>query len=161
MHDIAYITIYIKLIWRNFKVNKKMEDKMKNQILGLEEYIDVFKALSDLTRLKMMWLLYSIDSKISVSEMVEVLRINQYNASKHLKILKKADMIYRKKDGRWRYYYYLNKDTIFHKHIKNAVMSIPKELVEEEIQRCKQCLSIRGEDGCIIDDETKKANKYS
>lgn len=117
------------------------------EILEIEEYIDVFKAFSDITRLKMMWLLYSIDSRISVTEMIEVLQINQYNASKHLKILKSAGLIYRKREGRWKYYYYLHKDTIFDKYIKQAVMSIPKELIEEEIYRCKMRLTMR--EDCI------------
>lgn len=120
---------------------------MKSQDLGIEQYLDVFKALSDVTRLKMMWLLYSIDSKISVSEMIEVLQINQYNASKHLKILKDAGMIYRKKDGRWKYYYYINKDTRFDTYIKKTVMEIPRELIEQEVLRCKMRLTMR--DDCV------------
>ena len=65
-----------------------------------EHYTDIFKALSDVTRLKIMWLLLSIDSKICVSEIIDVLCENQYNVSKHLKILKKAGLIYEKKEGK-------------------------------------------------------------
>lgn len=44
-----------------------------------------------------MWLLLSIDSKISVSEIIDVLEENQYNVSKHLRILKNAGVVYEKR----------------------------------------------------------------
>ncbi|WP_058486476.1 ArsR/SmtB family transcription factor [Defluviitalea phaphyphila] len=103
----------------------------------LEKYITVFKALSDMTRLKIMWLLFSIDSKISVSEIIDVLEENQYNVSKHLKILKNAGLIYEKKEGKWSFYHYLPSDDIFDKQVRQTVMAIPKELMSEEIYKCQ------------------------
>ena len=116
------------------------------EVLNMAEYTDVFHAISNTTRLKIMWLLYSIDTKINVTEMIEVLEINQYNASKHLKILRDAGLIYRKSSGKWNFYYYINKDEAFYIYIKKSVMSISKEFMTEEINRCKTCLSLRESD---------------
>lgn len=113
------------------------------EINEFEHYTDVFKALSDLTRLKMMWLLLSIDSKISVSEIIDVLKVNQYNVSKHLKILKKAGLIYEKREGRWTYYHYKSSTDYFDDIVKQVVLSIPKELMINEVDRCKIRLNLR------------------
>jgi len=101
-----------------------------------ERYTTVFKALSDLTRLKIIWLLLSIDSKISVSEIIDVLEESPYNVSKHLRVLKNAGIIYEKKEGKWSFYQYRNNDDEFDKAIKETVLTIPKDMMLNEEKRC-------------------------
>lgn len=125
------------------------------EINEFEHYTDVFKALSDLTRLKMMWLLLSIDSKISVSEIIEVLKVSQYNVSKHLKILKKAGLIYEKKEGRWTFYYYRSSTDYFDDMVKQVVLAIPGDLMINEVDRCKKRLDLRADGKYVIE----KCNK--
>ncbi|MGH4037741.1 MAG: ArsR/SmtB family transcription factor [Sphaerochaeta sp.] len=115
-----------------------------------DRYSVVFKALSDQTRLKIIWLLLSINSKISVSEIIDVLEESQYNISKHLKILKNAGLIYEKKEGKWAFYYYRSSNDSFDEYIKKTVMAIPEELMEGEVARCKQRLSIRVDGKCVV-----------
>jgi ArsR family transcriptional regulator len=115
-----------------------------------ERYTTIFKALSDPTRLKIIWLLLSIDSKISVSEIIDVLEESQYNVSKHLKILKNSNLIYEKKDGKWSFYYYLPSNDLFNEYVKQTVMAIPKNLMTKEIIRCSKRLSMRVDDKCVI-----------
>jgi ArsR family transcriptional regulator len=123
---------------------------LDTEINPWEQYTNVFKSLSDTTRLKIMWLLLSIDSKISVSEIIYVLGENQYNVSKHLRILKTADLIYEKKDGKWTFYHYRTKDDDFDVQIRKTVMAIPKEMIAGEILRCKERLSMRVDGKCVI-----------
>ena len=124
------------------------------EINFLERYTTIFKALSDMTRLKIMWLLLSIDSKISVSEIIDVLEENQYNVSKHLKILKNSGLIYEKKEGKWSFYHYLPNDDFFDTCIRQTVMAIPKELMSAEISRCKLRLSMRVDGKCVVGAES-------
>lgn len=126
----------------------------KFEVNPLERYITIFKALSDMTRLKIMWLLLSIDSKISVSEIIDVLEESQYNVSKHLRILKNAGLIYEKKEGKWSFYHYLPNDDLFDKYIKQTVMAIPKDLMTKEITRCEKRLSMRVDGKCVIGSES-------
>lgn len=127
-----------------------MEINLRNSNINpFDEYIIVFKALSDATRLKIMWLLFTVDLKVSVSEIIDVLEESQCNVSKHLKILKNAGLIYEKKEGRWSFYYYLESDNKFHEHIQNTILQIPNKLMEEEVIRCKKRLSMRVEGKCI------------
>ena len=108
-----------------------------------ERYTNVYKALSDTTRLKIMWLLLTVESKANVSEIVYTLGENQYNISKHLKILKNADMIYEKKEGKWTYYHCRTNDGDFERLIRQAVLTIPKEMLVDETLRCCERLTMR------------------
>lgn len=126
------------------------------QIQHLERYTTIFKALSDPTRLKIMWLLLSMDSKISVSEIIDVLAENQYNVSKHLRILKNAGLIHQKKEGRWAFYHYIASDDLFDAEIRKTVMAIPKDFMIEETNRCTKRLSMRIDDKCVLGAESNQ-----
>ena len=102
-----------------------------------EQYTNTFKALSDTTRLKIVWLLSNIDSKVCVSEIMEVLCEQQYNVSRHLNILKKANIISE------------NKDDSFYAFIIDAIRSIPEKEMEAEKEKCKALLNLRNENKTI------------
>lgn len=108
-----------------------------------EKYTIVYKAFSDPTRLKMMWLLYKIDSKINVSEIISVFKINQYNVSKHLQILKNAGLVYQIKEGRWVFYKRTPLNDEFFNKVYQSVISIPEPLLKIEIERCRCLLEVR------------------
>jgi len=134
-----------------------MEVFLKNiDINPFEEYTTIFKALGDTTRLKIMWLLFTVDLKVSVSEIIDVLGESQCNVSKHLKILKNAGLIYEKKEGRWSFYYYLENDNKFHEYIQKAILQIPKEYMKEEVIRCKKRLSMRVDGKCVLNSSIDK-----
>lgn len=114
-----------------------------------EQYTNTFKALSDTTRLKIVWLLSNIDSKVCVSEIMEVLCEQQYNVSRHLNILKKANIISEKKEGRWVYYYLNIKDDSFYAFIIDAIRSIPEKEMEAEKEKCKALLNLSNENKTI------------
>ncbi|QDO93165.1 winged helix-turn-helix transcriptional regulator [Formosa sediminum] len=110
---------------------------------SIENSISVFKALSEITRLKIIWLLINVDSKICVSEIIDVLNVPQYNVSRHLRILSKAGILNESKEGKWVYYFINNTDSEFLNHIKRAVSTISENDMKTEIKRCKQKLLIR------------------
>jgi ArsR family transcriptional regulator len=117
------------------------------------EFTTVFKALSDKTRLKIMWLLNNIDSKATVSEIIDVVGESQYNVSRHLQLLKSAGLVSEAKDGRWVFYSLLPAKSEFQKSIKAAVLSIPQELMKEEIKKCHEKISMRQNNKDIIADK--------
>lgn len=108
-----------------------------------EHYTVIMKALSDQTRFKIIWLLCNIDSKICSSEIAEVLDESPYNISRHIKILKNADLVYEKKEGTRIFYYYNPGTTAFDHAVKSMVMQLPDNIMEKEVIRCKACLSRR------------------
>lgn len=108
-----------------------------------EQYIGVLKALSDSTRLKIVWLLCKIDSKICASEIAEVLGESAYNISRHVKVLRNSGLVYEKKEGKRIFYYYNLADTSFDRAVQELIRCIPDELMQEEVLRCRQCLTAR------------------
>ena len=115
-----------------------------------ERYTSVFKALSDETRLRIIWLLSTMDSKVCVSEIMDVLGQTQYNTSRHLKVLKNSGLLYEKRDGRWTLYYLRPAEDAFDSLVKSAVASIPVHLMEQEMVRCRHRLDMRVDGKCVV-----------
>lgn len=65
---------------------------------------DTFKALSDDTRLRILRLLLVSKDPLCVCEIVDALRIPQYQTSRHLNILKQAGLVKVEKRGTWGYH---------------------------------------------------------
>jgi ArsR family transcriptional regulator len=63
---------------------------------------EIFKALSDETRLRMLAVIWQ--REMCVCEIEQVLELTQSNASRHLSSLKNAGMIIGEKHAQWMYY---------------------------------------------------------
>ncbi len=61
-----------------------------------------FKALSDNTRLRLMFILNRYE--LSVNELVSLLEMGQSRISRHLKILSEAGLVSARRDGLWAFY---------------------------------------------------------
>jgi ArsR family transcriptional regulator len=61
--------------------------------------LDIFAALADPTRLRMIWLLRAME--LSIGELAQVLGQSQPRVSRHVKILADAGLIDRRKEGSW------------------------------------------------------------
>ena len=68
----------------------------------MENLVDVLKALSDETRLRILNLLY--EQELCVCDVMETLQISQEKASRHLIYLKNAGLITDRKYAQWAYY---------------------------------------------------------
>lgn len=67
-----------------------------------EKYVELFKALSDETRLRLIVLLYR--REFCVCQIEAALGISQTKASRHLAILRRAGLLKARRDGLWVYY---------------------------------------------------------
>ncbi|MEX1275389.1 MAG: metalloregulator ArsR/SmtB family transcription factor, partial [Bacteroidota bacterium] len=65
---------------------------------------EVFKALADETRLRVLNLFLLSEQPLCVCEIVDALKVPQYNISKHLTLLKHAGLVDVEKEGLWGYY---------------------------------------------------------
>lgn len=68
----------------------------------MENLLDVLKALSDETRLRIVNLLY--EKELCVCDVMETLQITQAKASRHLIYLKNAGLVKDRKHAQWVYY---------------------------------------------------------
>jgi len=64
--------------------------------------VDIFKALSDETRLRILSLIWS--REMCVCEIEKCLELTQSNASRHLTVLKNAGILSSTKHAQWAYY---------------------------------------------------------
>lgn len=67
-----------------------------------EQYVELFKALSDETRLRLIVLLYR--RELCVCQIETALGISQTKASRHLSILRRAGLLKSRREGLWVYY---------------------------------------------------------
>lgn len=68
----------------------------------MEKLLDVLKALSDETRLRILNLLY--EQELCVCDIMETLQISQTKASRHLIYMKNAGLLKDRKQAQWAYY---------------------------------------------------------
>lgn len=73
--------------------------------------LDVLKALSDETRLRILNLLY--ERELCVCDVMETLQISQAKASRHLIYLKNAGLVKDRKHAQWAYYSMLKAEEQF------------------------------------------------
>jgi len=65
---------------------------------------EIFKALSDETRLRIVRLILTADDAVCVCELVDALEMPQYQISRHLSALKSAGLMQVTKQGTWGYH---------------------------------------------------------
>ena len=73
----------------------------------MRNLVKVFKALSDSNRIRILKMLE--ERHLCVCEITEVLKLASSTVSKHLSILRNAELILDEKDGKW-VNYYLNQE---------------------------------------------------
>ena len=98
----------------------------------MKKILNVTNALSEEIRLRIINILFQ--SNLYVCEMVDILELPQSTVSRHLTILKNADIVEDTKNGLW-VRYSLNKNRIYDTIIKNLVA---EELTN--VQKCKEDL---------------------
>lgn len=64
--------------------------------------VDIFKALAEESRLRILALL--INQELCVCEIESTLNMTQSNVSRHLNMLKKCGVVNSRKDAQWAYY---------------------------------------------------------
>lgn len=85
---------------------------------------NIFQALSDTTRVRIVRLLIQNKGQICSCELVDCLQEPEYKISRHLKVLKSAGIITAERDGKW-VYHGLVKDGKFLKTLHKSILDFP------------------------------------
>lgn len=99
----------------------------KEQEIALE---NVFRALSDRTRLRILNLLRR--RELCVCDLVSVLEVPQPTASRHLAYLRKAGLVLARKEGLWHYYRLAASRSRFHESLLQCLATC--EGVDRELK---------------------------
>ncbi len=114
------------------------------------DFLRVFKALGDETRLRIVNALIQSNKQLCVCEMTDALLVPQYQVSRHLTVLKNVGVVISEREGTW-IYYSLNHNAseclddlfgVIKKHFKNKY--------GEDIHRLNDRLAKREGGRCVI-----------
>ena len=88
---------------------------------------ELFKCFADSTRIRILYSL--ISSERSVNEIAELLNMNQSAISHQLRILKDADLVGKRRDGKT-IYYFLSDD-----HVRTIIAQGFEHLIEDYLEK--------------------------
>jgi ArsR family transcriptional regulator len=110
---------------------------------------ELFQALSDPSRIRIVRLLLRAESELCLCELSESLNEPEYKLSRHLKILKNSGLISSTRDGKW-IYHSLVSNKKYLKSIFQAVRAFPDEnkSSEKDFLRFKKRVQLRDNGRC-------------
>ncbi len=103
--------------------------------MTLAKTSDIFQALADPTRLRLLNLLRR--SEVCVCDLVEILGIPQPKISQHLAILRDVMLVTARKEGRWVHYSLSQPATLLHKKVLGCMTECfgDVELLADDLKR--------------------------
>jgi ArsR family transcriptional regulator len=110
---------------------------------AMKELLNIFKALSDETRLRIMKLLEH--GELCVCDIVAAFDMVQPKVSFHLGVLKKAGLVKDRKQGKWMHYRIDDSDMFKRFLMLSVVEKIPEETLKEDKARLGEFLKIKTE----------------
>ena len=99
----------------------------------MQDLLNVFKALSDETRLRVIKLLEN--GELCVCDIFTALDMSQPKVSFHLNVLKEAGLLKDRKQGRWTHYSIDDSDFFRRSLLLSVFERIPNEAVAEDRRR--------------------------
>jgi ArsR family transcriptional regulator len=113
----------------------------------MDTVLNIYKALSDVTRLKILKLLEQ--GEFCVCDIVAALDMIQPNISFHLGVLKEAGFIKDRRQGKWIHYRIDDSDIFKRFLILSTLERIPVKSVKEENRRLADFLKSKNEKGKV------------
>lgn len=111
---------------------------------------EFFKALADETRLRIVHLLLDADAEVCVCELVDALGLPQYQVSRHLAVLKRAQLVASRRDRTWAYYR-LAPEASFRSDLRRLLShwsTVPRW--QEDAAMLRKRLSLRAGGSCVV-----------
>ncbi|UCF98851.1 MAG: helix-turn-helix transcriptional regulator [Spirochaetaceae bacterium] len=112
--------------------------------------IEAYKAIGEETRLRILRLLRLAPGELCVCEVVDVLRKPQYTVSKSLTVLRKAELVEERREGKFMMYKLLHSpfnDKLFESLDR---LPDPDRIYEIDSRRLAERLVLREKGKCVI-----------
>lgn len=116
----------------------------------MKEFENVFKALSDGSRLRIMLVLRKAKKELCICEIMDALGMAQYHVSRHVKELRIAGLVRERKEGRFVYYSIAVPDDCFHRRVMDALGALDAVVAGEDTKRLKKRLALRKAGRCVV-----------
>ena len=114
------------------------------------DFLRVFKALGDETRLRIVNILVQSGERLCVCEMTDALLVPQYQVSRHLTVLKNVGMVVTEREGTWIYYSLNRKASECLNDILNVIKKHFKNKYVDDVNRLNERLAKREGGRCVI-----------
>ena len=114
------------------------------------EFLRVFKALGDETRLRIVNILLQGETSLCVCEMNDTLELPQYDISRHLMILKASGLVKAERDGTWIYYNISSEVSECVDDLLGVIKKHFRKNYDDDITRLEDRIAKRSEGRCII-----------
>jgi ArsR family transcriptional regulator len=114
----------------------------------LQNLLNVFKALSEETRLRIIKLLEH--GELCVCDIVAALDMIQPKVSFHLAVLKEAGLIKDRKQGKWVHYKIDDSDMFRRFLLLSTLERISSEIVAEDTERLEKFLKIKHQKSNVV-----------
>lgn len=111
---------------------------------------EIFKALSDDTRLRLFRLLVVSGREHCCCELTDSVEEPQYNVSRHLKILRHAELVYERKEGRWVYFGACSAKDEFLKRIHESIKALVGPRFAVDLKNLDERLALRTDGKCCL-----------
>ena len=116
----------------------------------MDELINTFRALSDKTRLRIIFSLLRAGKELCICELMDALSLAQYNISRHMKELKIAGLVQERKEGRFVFYALREPGDKVHEFLLKALDSADKKTLADDSRRLKKRLALRNGGRCVV-----------
>jgi len=112
---------------------------------------EIFQALADETRLRIIRLMVMTGEESCLCELVDSLLEPSYKLSRHLKILRQAGLLASHKEGRW-VYHQLVKEPVYLEQLFSSVQALPDPdgIYSIDLERFRERLCLREGGRCQI-----------
>jgi ArsR family transcriptional regulator, arsenate/arsenite/antimonite-responsive transcriptional repressor len=117
----------------------------------MQEASEIFKALGDPTRLRILRLLIQTEAELCCCELTDSLQEPQYAISRHLKALKQAGLIEIRKESRWVYSRLARQPDRFRELILQAVQALSEsDRLMQDRANLDSRLALRLQGRCVL-----------
>ena len=118
---------------------------------------EVFQAVSDATRIRILRLFAVTNEEACLCELVDSLLETESNVSRHLKILRQAGLLTSSKEGRW-VYHRLVDEVPYLKYLYDMLRALPDKgkVFGADLKEFRKLVSLRQKGRCRMGIQTKE-----
>ncbi|MFQ5664343.1 MAG: ArsR/SmtB family transcription factor [Terriglobia bacterium] len=125
--------------------------------LSLERPKELFAVLGERLRLRLACCLLAVKEGLCVCELVDALRVSQPNVSRHLKLMKAADLVEERREGRWVYYRLKGADHPFFDNLRCCLETVCCcGDIQADLRRLRARLKLRRGGTCVVGIQEKR-----
>jgi ArsR family transcriptional regulator len=121
----------------------------------VEQWSDLFRVLANEDRLRIFCLIIHSGQRLCVCEIVDAIGLPQYQVSKHLRLLREAELIRGEHQGRWTYYSLAPGERV-EGVARFLGRAIAPDAFTAELAVLKQRLALRQDGRCVYSPQEKK-----